>query len=94
MKRIRLYKILPVLDGLKNWGQVHNALLEPILNAGVEVVQVDLPQAPIRSIGGAYHTEMVGMLQVDEAIKAEKLGYDAVVLGCLDEPGLLPLKKC
>lgn len=93
MNKIRLYKILPVADGLKNWGKVHEALFEPILSPDVEVTQVELPHAPIKSIGGAYHTEMVAMLQVAEAIRGEQLGYDAVVLGCLDEPGLPAAKE-
>ena len=93
MNQIRLYKILPVADGLKHWGKVHEELLAPILSAEVEVTQVDLPHAPIKSIGGAYYTEMVAMLQVEEAIRGEQLGYDAVVLGCLDEPGVPAAKE-
>src|SRR5690349_15293207 len=36
---------------------------------------------------------MVAMLQVEEAIKGEQQGYDAVVMGCLDEPGLPAAKE-
>ena len=32
-------------------------------------------------------------MQGEEAIKAEKAGYDAVVLGCLDEPGVSEAKE-
>jgi len=92
-RKIRLYKIMPVRDGLKEWGDVQHGLLVPLEMPGVQITQVDLPGAPIKEINSAYHVGLVAMLQVEAAIKAEKAGYDAVVLGCLDEPGVSEAKE-
>ena len=90
---IRLYKIIPVRDGIKEWGHLQRGLLAPLEVPGVEITEVDLPRAPIKEINSAYHVGLVAMLQVEEAMKAEKAGYDAVVLGCLDEPGVSEAKE-
>ena len=90
---IRLYKIMPVRDGINEWGRVQKGLLAPLKISGVEITEVDLPRAPIKEINSAYHVGLVAMLQVEEAMKAEKAGYDAVVLGCLDEPGVSGAKE-
>lgn len=91
--KIRIFKILPVLDGMAAWGDIQKGLLTPLASPDVEITEVDLPNAPIRAINTYYHTELVGMLQVEEAIKAEQAGYDAVVMGCLDEPGVPAAKE-
>lgn len=90
---IKLYKILPVADGLQNWADVHRRLLAPLASPLVEITQVDLPDAPISAIGGAYDTNLVSLLQLEEALRGEKAGYDAVVMGCLDEPGVAAAKE-
>ncbi len=92
-KKIRLYKIMPVLDGLKEWGKVQKGLLEPLKNSEVEITEVDLPKSPIKEISSYIHVGIVSILQVEEAIKAEEKGFDAVVLGCLDEPGVTEAKE-
>ncbi len=92
-KKIRLYKIMPVLDGLKEWGKVQKGLLEPIKNSDVEITEVDLPKSPIKEISSSVHVGIVAMLQVEEAMMAEEKGFDAVVLGCLDEPGVTEAKE-
>ena len=91
--KIRIFKILPVLDGLAEWGDIQDGLLAPLASSDVEITEVDLPNAPIRAINTYYHMELVGRLQVEEAIKAEQAGYDAVVMGCLDEPGVPAAKE-
>jgi allantoin racemase len=92
-RKIRIYKILPVADGLALWGEIHRELLAPLANPEVEITQVDLPNAPIKAISGAYHVELVAMLQVQEAITGAQAGYDAIVMGCLDEPGVPAAKE-
>ena len=84
---------MPVRDGLKEWGSHQDGLLAPLKMSGVTITEVDLPRAPIKEISSAYHVGLVAMLQVEEAIKAEKAGYDAVILGCLDEPGVSEAKE-
>ena len=92
-KVIRLFKIMPVRDGLKEWGKIQKELLEPLKNPLLQIDEIDLPHAPIKEISSSYHVSLVSILQVNEAIKAEKKGYDAVVLGCLDEPGVTEAKE-
>ena len=75
-KKIRLFKIMPVLDGLKEWGKVQKGLLEPLKNPEVEITEVDLPKSPIKEISSYVHVGIVAMLQVEEAITAEEKGFD------------------
>ena len=84
---------MPVRDGINEWGHIQKGLLAPLKIPGVEITEVDLPRAPIKEINSAYLVGLGAMLQVEEAIKAEKAGYDAVVLGCLDEPGVSEAKE-
>ena len=92
-KPIRIYKILPVADGIKNWGKVHEELLASIDQPDVEITQVDLPDSPITEIKSQYHTELVANLHTLEAVKGAEAGYDGVVMGCLDEPGVAAAKE-
>ena len=84
---------MPVYDGLKEWGKVQKGLLEPLKNPEVDITEVDLPKSPIKEISSSVHVGIVAMLQVEEAIRAEENGFDAVVLGCLDEPGVTEAKE-
>tara|TARA_B100000676_G_C18055669_1_gene834234 strand:+ start:1194 stop:1907 length:714 start_codon:yes stop_codon:yes gene_type:complete len=84
---------MPILDGLKEWGKVQKGLLEPIKSPDVEITEVDLPNSPIKEISSSVHVGIVAMFQVEEAMIAEEKGFDAVVLGCLDEPGVSEAKE-
>ena len=84
---------MPVLDGLKEWGNVQKELLEPIKNSNVEITEVDLPKSPVKEISSSVHVGIVAMLQVEAGIRADEQGFDAVVLGCLDEPGVTEAKE-
>ncbi|MFV2044765.1 MAG: aspartate/glutamate racemase family protein [Anaerolineales bacterium] len=90
--KIRICAIIPVREGLISWGDAHRTLLSSIASPDVEITLVDLPSAPIKAINGSYDTQLVGLLQVQEVIKAEQAGYDAVATGCLDEPGVSAAK--
>jgi allantoin racemase len=92
-RKIRIFKILPVRDGIAEWGEIQRGLLAQLASPDVEITEIDLPKAPVRAINTAYHTELVAILHVEEAIKAEQAGYDAVVMGCLDEPGVPAAKE-
>ena len=92
-KKIRIYAIIPVRDGLISWGDAHRTLLSSIASPDVEITLADLPDAPIKAINGSYDADLVGPLQIQEVIKAEEAGYDAVATGCLDEPGVPAAKE-
>ena len=87
-EKIRVYAINPVRDGVKSWGDVHRELLAPVASPDVEVTLADLPDVPIKSIQNSYDAELVAPQHVREAMRAEELGYDAVAMFCLDEPGV------
>jgi len=87
-EKIKVYAINPVQGGLKAWGDIHRELLAPVSTPDVEVTLADLPDVPITSIQSAYDGELVALQHVQEAMKAEESGYDAVAMFCLDEPGV------
>jgi allantoin racemase len=92
-QKIKIYKILPVRDGLENWGTLHEELVAPLLHDGLEVVQVDLPDAPVTSISSNRDADLVATASTEAAIRAEREGYDAVIMGCLFEPGVSAAKE-
>lgn len=91
--KIRIYKILPVAEGLKNWGQLHEDLMAEVASDGVEVTQVELPEVPITSISGNYEADLVATAHTQAALRAEREGFDAVIMGCLLEPGVSAAKE-
>lgn len=91
--RIRLYHIIPVAHGLDSWGTVTRELQEPVSRPDVEITLVDLPDAPVQQIMSAYHADLVAPFCVQEAIRAERMGFDAVIIDCLDEPGVTASKE-
>jgi allantoin racemase len=93
MKTIRIFHLIPVADGVQSWGKLTRELQEPLASPDVEITLADLPDAPVKLIMSGYHTELVAPLCVQAAIKAEQEEYDAVVIDCLDEPGLTATKE-
>jgi allantoin racemase len=92
-RKIRIFKIAPIARGLENWGAVHADSLAEIASNEVELVQVDLPNAPITSISTMHHAELVAPEVKKAAMDAEAAGYDAVVIGCLLEPGVAAARE-
>jgi allantoin racemase len=93
MESIRVCAIIPVRNGLQAWGDVHRQLLAPLEHPGVEFELRDLPDAAIEAIGCAYDAESLAMLHIDAARQAEREGFHAVAMGCLDEPGVHGAKE-
>ena len=93
MERIRICATIPVRGGLEAWGEVHRQLLAPLARPDVEIVLRDLPEAPIEAIGCAYDCELIAMLHIRAARRAEEEGFHAVAMGCLDEPGVQGAKE-
>ena len=92
-QKIRIYATIPHADGIKAWGKHHIEIFERICSPQVEVTIGDIPHAPINTILSVYDAELVGHLHVEEALKAEAAGYNAVAMGCLDEPGVSAAKE-
>ena len=90
---MRICKILPVADGLKNWGHLHEELLAEIAHDSVEVVQFDLPDVGVTSISGSYDSDLVAPAHTRAAIRAEADGFDAVAMGCLCQPGVAAARE-
>jgi allantoin racemase len=93
METLRICAIIPVRNGLKAWGDVHRELLAPLARPGLEIVLRDLPEAPIEAIGCSYDAESLAMLHIQAAQQAEREGFHAVAMGCLDEPGVQGAKE-
>jgi len=93
MEAIRICAIIPVRNGLRAWGDVHRELLAPLEHPAVEFELRDLPAAPIEAIDGSYDAESLAMLHIDAARQAQREGFDAVAMGCLDEPGVQGAKE-
>jgi len=91
--KVRICATIPVAKGLENWGPIHQELLAEIVHDGVEVVMVDLPDAPFTAISGHYEADIVAPLHVEAALRAEEQGFDAVAMGCLLEPGVSAAKE-
>ena len=93
MEEIRICAIIPVRNGLEAWGEVHRELLAPLQRPGVVIELRDLPEAPIEAIGCAYDAESLAWLHIGAARQAERDGFHAVAMGCLDEPGVQGAKE-
>jgi allantoin racemase len=92
-KRIKICKISPINDGLINWGPVHAKSISEIAHDDIELVQIDLPSVEIKSISSSYESELVAVEATKAALNAEAEGFDAVVIGCLLEPGVSAAKE-
>ena len=91
--RVRVCATIPAAKGLQNWGPIHEEFLAEIAHDGLEVVMVDLPDAPITAISSNYEADLVAPLHVEAALRAEEEGFDAVAMGCLLEPGVSAAKE-
>lgn len=92
-KKVRIYHLIPVANGIESWGKVTRELQEVIASPDVEIILADLPNAPVKEIMCAYDAALVAPLCVREAMKAEREGYDAVIIDCLSDPGVSAAKE-
>jgi allantoin racemase len=93
VKKIRIYDIIPVAFGVESWGKVTRELQATVASPEVEITLADLPDAPVKEIISAFEDALVAPLCVREALKAERAGYDAVIIDCLSDPGLSSAKE-
>ena len=91
--KIRICKIMTRTQTRDKWGPIHKELLVEIADEGVEITEVDWCEASITAINSSYEADLVAPARVQAALRAEREGYDAVVMGCLLEPGISAAKE-
>ncbi len=90
---MKICYIIPLRDGLVSWGDQSRELMEAVAGPDIEIVLVDLPDAPVKTIMSTYHSDMAAPLVIQKAIEAERMGADAVGVACLLEPGIAAAKE-
>lgn len=91
--KIRICATIPCAQGLEHWGTAHEEMIAEITHRDLEVVMVDLPNAPVTSISSRHDADIVAAAHTKAALRAEAEGFDAVAMGCLMEPGVAAAKE-
>lgn len=81
----RILVINPVATN--KWDNITREFLEKHASPGTHISVRSLKEGP-ESIESEYDRDLVAHLVVDEVVRAEKEGFDAVVINCFDDPGL------
>ncbi len=81
----RILVINPVATN--KWDDLTHRFLVEHASPGTEVVVRSLREGP-ESIESEYDRDLAAHLVVGEVVRAEKEGFDAVVINCFDDPGL------
>ena len=82
---IRILVINPVSTSV--WDKVTQEYLEKIASPNTQVVVRSLREGP-KSIESEYDRDLAARYVVEEVVRAEKEGFNAVVINCFDDPGL------
>ena len=69
------------------WDRITYEYLKSIAFPRTEVVVRSLKEGP-KSIESEYDRDLAARYVVEEVVRAEKEGFDAVVINCFDDPGL------
>lgn len=91
--KIRICSTIPHAEGLKRWGSAHQEMIAEIAHEGLEVVIVDLPDAPVTAVETRHDADIVAAEHTRAALRAEAEGFDAVAMGCLAEPGVAAARE-
>ena len=75
--KIRICATIPHAKGLENWGPLHEEMFAEIAHEGVEIIMVDLPDAPVTSISSRHDADIVAAAHTEVALRAEAEGFDA-----------------
>lgn len=89
---IRICATIPHAEGLARWGRAHEEMIAEIAHDNLEVVMLDLPDAPIAAVETKHDADIVAAAHTRAALRAEAEGFDAVAMGCLGEPGVTAAK--
>ncbi len=81
----RILVINPVATS--KWDELTQSFLEKHASPETSIVVRSLREGP-ESIESEYDRDLVAHHVVEEVVRAEKEGFDAVVINCFDDPGL------
>lgn len=81
----RVLVINPVSTSI--WDGITYEYLKSVASPGTKVVVKSLREGP-KSIESEYDRDFAARYVVDEVLRAEEEGFDAVIINCFDDPGL------
>ncbi len=69
------------------WNELTYSYCRKIVSPEIEIHVRNLPKGP-KAIEYDYDREIAAFYVIEEVIKADKEGFDAIVINCFDDPGL------
>ncbi len=88
MKKQNALQILIVIPvSTKQWNKPTKRNASENVSSNTKIDVVNLEKAP-EAIENHYDVALAAPATVDAVVEAERKGYDAVVIGCFDDPGL------
>jgi len=82
---LRILIVIPV--STKQWNEPTKMNASNCVSSNTKIDVVNLEKAP-EAIENHYEVALAAPATVEAVIEAERKGYDAVVIGCFDDPGL------
>lgn len=82
---LRILIVIPV--STKQWNKPTKRNASRYVSSNTKIDVVNLEKAP-EAIENHYDVALAAPATVEAVIEAERKGYDAVVIGCFDDPGL------
>ena len=82
---IRILVLNPVATGV--WNELTLSHLRKIASPETEIVVRNIEKGP-KVIESEYDRDYAAHYVVNEVVKAEKEGFDAIIINCFDDPGL------
>ena len=82
---LRILIVIPV--STKQWNEPTKRNASNYVSSNTKIDVVNLEKAP-EAIENHYEVALAAPATVEAVIEAERKGYDAVVIGCFDDPGL------
>ena len=82
---MRILIVIPV--STKQWNEPTKRNASNYVSSNTKIDVVNLEKAP-EAIENHYDLALAAPATVEAVIEAERKGYDAVVIGCFDDPGL------
>jgi len=84
---VKIRLVCVVKDGFSNWFPIHRELIEAILHPGL-LVDWHNEESPLTEIKSLEDAHIAGKHVVHAAQEAQRLGFDAVAVDCLLQPGV------
>ena len=84
---VKIRFVVVVKEGTRNWFPLHRELIGAVLHPGL-VVDWHNEEGPLKEIKSLEDAQIMGEYVVRGAQEAERLGFDAVAVPCLLQPGV------